>query len=168
MTRKERQVAPELIPPPYEWTPEKRARLIEMWVDSGDIASARDAVGVTPSEFLRELDRNEDFADAVKTAAPLADRMLEERAYELALKGNDKLLAKILTAKYPEYRESLKLDLNASTTLKMDDAQLKAYLVRLLNKYQGAILEAEAVEVPKLEAPDDAAAPVLSKPVVLL
>jgi len=142
-----------LVPPAFEWTPEKRDKLIEVWVDTGDIASARDTIGVTPSEYLRELERNADFADAVKSAEPLADRMLEERAYQLALKGNDKLLAKILTAKYPEYRESLKVDLSASTTLKMDDAQLKAYLVRLLKKHEGSIIDAELAEVPRLEAP---------------
>jgi hypothetical protein len=128
-----------------KWTAEKRARLIERWVDTGDIAGARDAIGVTPSEYLRELDRNEDFAEAVRRAEPLANRILEERAYELALAGNDKLLTKVLAAKFPnQYRESVKLDImQTSRVAAMTDEQIEARIRQLQGKRDAIDVEVE-------------------------
>jgi hypothetical protein len=125
----------------YEWTDEKRAALIEAWVDTGDIASAREKVGVSPSEFMRECDRNPEFAAAVKAAEPHATRMLEEKAYQLALKGNDKLLTKILSAKNADYRDTVKLDVT-SKAAPVDDAALIARLAMLLGKHRGQVIDA--------------------------
>jgi hypothetical protein len=135
----------------YEWTDEKRARLVEVWVDTGDIATAREAINVTPSEYIRELARNEPFAAEVKAAEPLAERMLEERAFQLALSGNDKLLTKILTAKNPQYKESLKVDMNTNPTTKMSDEQLKAQLLRLFAKHGQKIIDADIVDAEIIE-----------------
>ena len=139
----------------YEWDNDKRARLIEVWVDSGDIATARDAINVTPSEYLRELARNETFAAEVEAAEPLAERMLEERAFQLALAGNDKLLTKVLTAKNPQYKESLKVDMNVNPTTKLSDEQLKAQLVRLFTKHGQKIIDAEVIEPAQIENQPD-------------
>ena len=130
----------------FEWSDEKRSQLITAFVDTGDIASARDAIGVTPSEYLREIDRNETFAAEVKRAEPLANRMLVERATQLALKGNDKLLSKLLAAEMPEkYRESVKVDVNQNTVVRMEDGALDARLAKLLGK--GRVIDAQFVAV---------------------
>lgn len=116
--------------PNYIWTEAKRSKLVEVYVDTGDLASARDSIDVTPSEYFRELDRNSDFADRMSQAAPLAARALEERAIQLALAGNDRLLQKVLSAKLPEYRERVDIEV----TQKLDDRQLNARLTRILGK----------------------------------
>ena len=125
----------------YWWSNDKRDQYIEVFVDTGDAATARDAIGVTPSEFFRELNRNSEFAERVKDAGPLAAKALEERAIQLALKGNDKLLTKVLSAKMPEYRERVQMDMNV--TEKLDDRQLDARLNRLLSKFQDRFIEAD-------------------------
>src|SRR5450759_4099683 len=35
----------------FVWTPEVRARLVDAYVDTGSIESAREAAGLTPSEY---------------------------------------------------------------------------------------------------------------------
>lgn len=133
----------------FEWTEEKRQRLIEVWVDTGAIANGREAIGVTPSEYRRELDRNEAFKADVERAGPLADQMLEEQAYALALKGNDKLLTKILAAKFPtQYRESIKVDVTQNTIHRLGDREIDARLSQLMGKFKDPI-DVEFVE-PKL------------------
>lgn len=132
---------------PYEWTDEKRHRLVTVFIDTGDLATARDAIRVTPSEYFLELERNGSFAAAIKEAEPKAFKALEERAIQLALAGNDKLLTKILTAKMPEYRESVKVDVNQTTTVKLDDKALNAKLATLLGRHRNRIIDAEVVDV---------------------
>jgi hypothetical protein len=140
---------------PFEWTPEKRTRLLEVWVDTGDLATARDSIRVTPSEYFREIERNPEFSTAIEEATPLAVQALEDKATQLALSGNDKLLQKLLTVKKPEYRE--KLDLNVNDERKLTDAQLDTQLTRLVTKFRGRIIDAEYTElepVRQIAAPD--------------
>lgn len=120
----------------FTWNSTKRDRLIETYVDTGDLASARDSISVTPSEYFRELARTEEFAVRVREAEPLAHRALEERAIQLALGGNDKLLQKVLAAKMPEqYRDSVKIDLTQRREGWNDDKERR--LERLLAKLGG-------------------------------
>src|SRR5580658_2093499 len=44
--------------PPFRWSKDNRKRLIRSFVDSGDMATARDAVGCTPSELIEEQQKN--------------------------------------------------------------------------------------------------------------
>jgi len=125
----------------YRWTKEKRERFIEIFVDTGDAATARDSIAVTPSEYFREIERNADFEAAVLAATPLAAKALEEKAIQMALAGNDKLLTKVLSAKMPEYRDRVNVDMNV--TEKLDDRQLNSRLLRLLGKFQGSIVEGD-------------------------
>jgi hypothetical protein len=129
----------------FEWTDAKRAALIEKFVDTGDIATARDSVGVTPSVYQRELESNADFARAVADAKPLAMQHLKERAVKMALAGNDKVLTAVLKAEFPEFRDSLKLDVNHSVK-SLSDAELDRKLERL----RGRIIDAQFTEVPQL------------------
>ena len=76
----------------FEWTDDKIFRFIEVYVDTGLIETARESIHVTPSEFYREMKRNPEFATRVIEAEPLALNALEEKAYQLAVNGNDKLL----------------------------------------------------------------------------
>ena len=138
---------------PFEWTDEKRTRLLEVYVDTGDIATARDAIRVTPSEYFRELERNLAFAALLQEKEPLASLALEERAVQLSLAGNDKLLLRVLGARKPEYRERMNVDMNV--TEKLTDEQLDAQLARLLPRYAGEIFDGEftVLDVPQGQAP---------------
>jgi hypothetical protein len=113
----------------FEWDADKRARLITVYIDTGDIAVARDSIGCTPTQFYKELEANDDFKLTLDEAKPLADNSLEERATQMALAGNDKLLAKILAVKKPEYRDRQSIDLNV--TEKLTDEQLDKRIAQL-------------------------------------
>jgi hypothetical protein len=141
-------------PAVFIWTAELRARFIQVYVDTGDIASARDAIRVTPSECFAEIDRNADFAESIRAAEPLAVQALEEKAVQLALAGNDKLLQKVLSVKKPEYRDRLNLDVN--TTEKLSDSQLDTRLARLVAKFRGRI-DAIDAEFRVIESPREIA-----------
>lgn len=134
----------------FIWTKEKHDRLIEVYINTGLMASARDSIGVTPFEYLQELNRNAVFAERVKEADPLAHNMLEERAAELALAGNDKLLTLVLGVKKPEYKPTTKIDMNI--TEKLDDRQLNARLFRLLNKLRPDPIEGEVIVLTETRA----------------
>lgn len=113
----------------FEWNIDKRIRLLTVYIDTGDIATARDSIGVTATQFYKELEANDDFKLQLDDAAKLATNALEERAIQFALAGNDKLLAKILSAKKPEYRERVQMDLNL--TEKLSDEQLDKRIAQL-------------------------------------
>ncbi len=129
----------------FIWTKDKHDKIIEVYINTGDLATARDSIGVTPFEYFQELSRNPIFAERLKEADPLAHLALEERAIQLALAGNDKLLTKVLSVKKPEYRENIKVDMNV--TEKLDDRQLNARLFRLLNKLRPSIIEGTVEDV---------------------
>lgn len=134
----------------FIWNREKHDKIIEVYINTGDMASARDAIGVTPFEYYQELARNDSFSERIKEADPLAHLALEERAIQLALAGNDKLLTKVLSVKKPEYRENLKVEMNV--TEKLDDRQLSAKLLRLVNKLRPAILDGSFEDVTETRA----------------
>jgi hypothetical protein len=90
------------------------------------------------------------FFERVKEANPLAHLALEERAMQLALAGNDKLLTKILSVKMPEYKDNIKVDVNV--TEKLDDRQLNARLSRLLDKLRPPVIEGVVVEIAETRA----------------
>lgn len=134
----------------FIWTKEKHDKIIEVYINTGDLATARDSIGVTPFEYFQEIARNPVFAERLKEADPLAHLALEERAIQLALAGNDKLLTKVLSVKKPEYRENIKVDMNV--TEKLDDRQLNARLFRLLNKLRPEVIEGSVTDVTETRA----------------
>jgi hypothetical protein len=139
---------------PFEWDADKHFRFLEVFVDTGNEAIARDSIRVTPSEFFRELDRNPDFATRFEAALPLARKALEERAIQLSLAGNDKLLPRVLSANNPQYRESVKVDLTSE--VRLSDEQLRAEILRLATTGRRRVIEGEFREVEPqraIEAP---------------
>lgn len=152
LTGEIRQLAPVALA--FEWTAEKRAQLIEAWINTGDIASARDAIQVTPFEYSQELERNAEFAEDVAKAEPWANQILEERAIQLALAGNDRLLTKVLAAKFPnQYRESIKVDITQTAVSRLTDAEIAAKLAHYMARQNGSAVDAEIVEPAQLPAP---------------
>src|SRR6185437_1020116 len=134
----------------FIWTEEKYDKLIRVYINTGDLATARDSIGSTPFEYFQELSRNPLFAERIKEADPFAHLALEERAIQLALAGNDKLLTKILSVKKPEYKDNVKIDMNV--TEKLDDRQLQARLSRLISKLGPGIIDGQFTEVTETRA----------------
>jgi hypothetical protein len=132
--------------PDFEWTDAHRTTLVDRFIDTGDIAEARDSIGVSPSVYQRELEQNTEFAAMIKEAEPKAWKHLEERAIQLSLRGNDKLLTAVLKAKNPEYRDSLKLDVN-TTVRNISNDELDRRIKRLS---RGQIIDARFTEVKSL------------------
>jgi hypothetical protein len=129
---------PRLVPPSgeIEWTDEMRARLIEAYVDSGNLAVGRDAVGCTPSQLWREQDSNPTFAGQLDDARIRASEIIAEKASQMALAGNEKMATLILKAEKPEkYGDRMRLDMHRHTEYdKMSDADLEASFVRTLRQ----------------------------------
>lgn len=116
----------------FKWTDDARQRLCDVYVDTGDIESARAAVGVLPSEYHRELARNHEFKDAIAGATALAIQTLEDKAMGHALRGNEKLALAILKAKFPDqYSERVKVDNTHTHTVKLSDEELDKRIARL-------------------------------------
>ena len=130
----------------FEWDDDKHFRFIEVFVDTGNEAMARDAIRVTPSEFYREIERNSDFSARFEAALPLARKALEERAVQMSLAGNDKVLIKVLSAENPaKYGERVKVDLTSE--VKLTDEQLRAEIFRFLSAGRRRVIEGEFREV---------------------
>jgi hypothetical protein len=169
---------PKHVPAPvdFEWTDEKRARLIEAYVDAGNLEVGRAAIKCTPSQLWRHLDANSTFAEKLEDARPRAMQVFEERAHALAAAGNDKIIPLILKAERPDkYRDTLKLELSGNN--KLTDVQLDARLLQMLAKLDRLDparmqrLRAEAaidVEVIALPAPAQVQEPEASGEVVIL
>jgi hypothetical protein len=140
----------------FEWTDAKRARLIEVYIDTGSLADARDAIGATPSQYFAEKKNNSRFADQIEEADPLAAKALEDIATQLALRGQDKLLIKLLTAKIPtEYSERLKLDVTnnyATLTDEQLNERLRHALIKA-HRQKNSIIDAVFTDLGKLPAP---------------
>lgn len=130
-------------PVKMEWSDDKRALFLRAYVDTGDIQAAREAIGCSPSEFNEETERNEEFQAQVEKAKPQAEQALEEKAIQLALAGNDKLLTVILKAKKPEYKD--KIQIEQTTTIKHDDKTIGLRIAQLMEKYN--VYDAEFSEL---------------------
>ena len=134
-----KKAKPKAPPPPsvavgegFKWTDDARQRLCDVYVDTGDIESARAAVGVLPSEYHRELERNNEFKTSVARATALAIQTLEDKAMGHALRGNEKLALAILKAKFPDqYSERVKVDNTHTHTVKLSDDELDKRIARL-------------------------------------
>lgn len=115
------------------WNDANRQKLLDAYVDTGDIQGARDMVGVTPSEYHRELGRNMAFKEAVAAATALAIQTLEDRAIHHAGRGNEKLILAVLKAKFPEqYSEKIKVDNTHTHTVKgLSDEEIDKRIARL-------------------------------------
>lgn len=140
----------------FEWNEDKVQRLLMVFVDTGEIATARDSIGVTPSQFHKELRDNYDFATRYAEADKLAAQVLKEKATQLALRGNDKLLQQLLKAEMPD-KFGDKLNLNMSGEVRSTDDQLRDEVIRLVlagrKRITGRTIDAESVRA--IEAPAD-------------
>lgn len=110
-----------------EWDEPKRARILEIYVDTGDLFTAQILVGVTPSQFNREMERNGEFSEQVKRAKKQASNTLELRAIKDALDGNDKLLSQILK------------DKDETDVAHMSDAQLARRITSLISRIRNRV-----------------------------
>jgi hypothetical protein len=110
------------------WTVEMRRRLVEAYVDTGDLLAAQQLVGVTPSQFNTEVDANPEFAELVKTAKKQAANTLELRAIQEGLGGNDKLMSLIL-----------RKDGDDAGVSQLTDAQLALRLTALIGRIRSRV-----------------------------
>ena len=83
---------------PFAWSDGKRRRLMEEYINTGDLLGAMEAVGCKPVDFNLEVSTNSDFAQEMKNAREDAAETLSLRAKSEALDGNDKLLGIFLKA----------------------------------------------------------------------
>lgn len=127
---------------PIEWNDDVYGQYIQAWINTGDKAAARDAIRCTPFDFQQESERSADFRMRIEAAEPLALQVFEERAQQLALAGNDKLIQVVLKAERPnKYGDRMKLDLNGEVRLTND--QLVAEIIRGVTTGRRRVIEGE-------------------------
>jgi len=116
----------------FAWTEKMRSGLIDAYIDTGSIEQARSSVGLTPSEYHRELERNQEFADAIAKATVLAIQTLEDRlAHAAMVKGDLKAHIPLLRAKRPEeYSERVRVDQTTTHVIKLSEAELDRRIAR--------------------------------------
>lgn len=132
----------------FAWTEDIREVLIDEYVNSGDIQAAREVVNVSAAAYYREIEANQEFAEAIKKATILAVQTFEDRAIHLAKKGNDKLILAVLKAKLGgQYSERIKID--STHTVKLSDAELDRRIRRLGG---GFIIDGTPDIIPPLPA----------------
>jgi hypothetical protein len=127
------QIPKATMPEPtgFPWTPEIEQKLVTLYVDTGDLQTACDNCGVTRSEYFKHLEGSYTFARAVEEATPRAEQALEDRAVQMSLAGNDRLLVKLLAAKRPDvYGERARIDLSVKGNT-MSPEEMDAYFQRL-------------------------------------
>jgi hypothetical protein len=112
----------------FRWSKELRELFVETFVNMGELESARAAVGCSASAYFKEYETNPEFRQAVDDAAPKAARVLEDVAIKQAKAGNDKLLVKVLAARIPEYRDSVKIDFSVKHQGKSPEQLVAAVL----------------------------------------
>ena len=76
----------------YEWDESKESMLIRMYIDTGMMDTARDAIRVTNFEFEKHCREKPDFAARVKEAEPLANKIMAERIRRAAIEGNPQIM----------------------------------------------------------------------------
>lgn len=79
----------------YEWDEDKRSMLIRMYIDTGDLGTARDAVRCTPSQYHEEVKNNPEFAGRIAEAKQYADQIVVETARRMGLAGNPQIIGNI-------------------------------------------------------------------------
>lgn len=123
-----------------EWTPQMKHTLVRAYIDTGDIAAARDAVGASPTNLIDELEQDPEFAKKLKEAKPKAMAVLKEIAIQKAIKGDEKLITLLLKAEYPEtFDRAQKIQVDQNTTIKLSDQQLNERIWRLADEYKNVI-----------------------------
>jgi hypothetical protein len=141
----------------FEWTEDRRNVFLRVYIDTGDLGLARDAIQVSNSHYQREVQENQEFARRVEAAEPLANRILDEHAVRKAKQGDSRLLDRVLTAKLPnEYGAKIKVDM--SVTEKLSDEQINIRILRLAQQLGGNLLAPIDAEFSELEPEGEAGA----------
>lgn len=131
----------------FEWTDDKRATLLRVYVDTGDIAVARAAVQVSNYHFLKELEFNPGFAEDYAEVEKLANRVVGEIGVSQAIRGDSRLLQRFLSNVVPErFGENSKVKVDLNVTEKLTDEQLTLRFEQAIRQLGGkvnGILDAE-------------------------
>jgi hypothetical protein len=112
----------------FEWDDTKRSSFIEHYINSGEIDSARQAVGCTRSQYFAEIKRNTQFANDVEAARPFAESVVEEAFIRAAKQGQQSILPKYM--EIIEKRDAQRLDTPS------DPTKARAELQKMLGEVQ--------------------------------
>jgi hypothetical protein len=127
MTRLEQQLEiPKYMPAGagFVWTDEARELFITTYINSGEIADARQAVGCTRAQFFTEQKQNLQFAQDVEAAKPLAESVVEEAFTKAAKAGQQSIL--------PRYFEILEARAAQRMDIPSDPKQSRATVEKIL------------------------------------
>jgi hypothetical protein len=110
----------------FTWDDDKRRLFIEHYVNSGELDTARQAVGCTRAQYFNELKTNIQFASDVDAAKPLAESVIEEAFTRAAKAGQQSVL--------PKYFEILEARAKQRSDVPSDPTKMRAELQKTLNE----------------------------------
>jgi hypothetical protein len=106
-----------------QWTPAREAQLVNAFIDTGMLHTARENLGISASAFYAHLERSPTFSAAIEAARPRARETLRDRAIQAADRGQTNLL-KMMEEDAPE------------SVANMSVEQQYAEITRLLLRFQ--------------------------------
>jgi len=107
----------------FTWTKEIERNLVNRFVDTGFLETARNECGVTASEFFSHVEQSPEFAAAIEEARPKAREVLRDLATRSAALGKVELL------------KFLETDEPANDISQMSHHQMNAEIERLLARF---------------------------------
>jgi hypothetical protein len=148
----------------FDWDDDKRNVLMRVYIDTGDLLTAMQGIGVSNYHFEKELRENAEFRADMEQAEELATKQHERYAISLARKGDSRLLQRMLAAVMPE-KWGDRVNMNLNVTAKLTNDQLAARLEQQLAWLErrgfslpapSEVVEAEFVAVEPDTAPEPA------------
>jgi len=129
-----------------------RARFLEVLANeaAGNVTLAAQGAGISRNQAYDWRHKDPDFAAAWEDALTLGLYRLEDRAIEMAMDGNDRLIMYLLSARLPDrYQPRTSIELNGRVSIGIDRqpmAQLRAELATLLGTTPPLTIDAEPAE----------------------
>lgn len=137
-----------------DWNDDKRATLLRVYVDTGDITAARSAVQVSNYHFIKELETNLEFATEYAEAQILAEKYVGEVGVSQAMRGDTRLLQRYLANVRPDqFGETSKVRVDLNVTEKLTDEQLNARFAQAVRQLGGRTKDTVDAEFCELEPP---------------
>jgi hypothetical protein len=132
----------------FDWDDDKRVVLMRMYINTGDLAQAMRAIGVSNFHYEREMEENAEFRDDMERAEALAWRHVDRHAISEAMRGDSRLLQRVMAGNIEKYNERLKVDMNVTQKLTDDqiNEQFQQAVARLADLGQPIQLPRAAVE----------------------
>jgi hypothetical protein len=144
----------------FAWSDGVERNLIRHFINGGLLHTAREAVGLSASEYFAHLDSSPAFAAAIEAARPLALETLKDRSLHAASVGNERLF-KLLTDGTDDETKSLSLDQAHAELSRLIDGFVARGVIKIDHVYRHAKTGTQ-IDLREYEPVDDSNADLVS------